>query len=228
MKKLLALALAVVMMMAIALPAFAANGQATTHTWGVTDETPGASDTQSNFDNVVLEYGVAQAYEVTIPADINFGYMNPGDNVLSDTRKVSVSNAVIAGNETLVITVASDATGEKKAWTMADIYGKSTAVSYTATISGRTNAVFSETYDNNNTYGDDKVYTVMTVAAATGNIGTDPNNDAEVTITFATNGTAQEGLYRDTLTFTVSIIERYNSTFDNEVKVGPTAPATGD
>lgn len=211
MKKLLALALAVVMMMAIALPAFAADGAESKSSWGVTDETPGAADIQSDFDNVVLEYGVAQAYEVTIPADINFGYMNPGDNVLSDVRNVAVTNAVIAGTETLVITVVSE-----NGWTMADTFNKSTAVSYTAAIEGRTAGIFSETYDNNTDSADEKVYTVMTVAAATGNEGIDPDNDADVDITFTTAGTAQEGLYRDTLTFTVAIIENYASTFTTE------------
>ena len=249
MKKLLALALAVVMMMAIALPAFAANGSESKSSWGDTDKlTDAAANKYENFDNVVLEYGVAQGYEVTIPADINFGYMNDiaDGNPFQDKRTVSVSNVVIAGTERLVLTVASASsytqtgasqTTPKTPWTMADLYGKSTAVSYTATLGTlnyasearddetRANAVFSETYDNNNTYGDGKVYTVMVIEPATGNTGITPDNGASIEITFATAGTAQEGLYQDTLTFTVEIIDGYNSTFENEVKVGPTAPA---
>ena len=76
--------------------------------------------------------------------------------------------------------------------------------------------IFSEKYDNDATVDNEVVCTVLVVGAATGNTGTAVNNNANIDITFTTAGTAQEGLYRDTLTFTVEIIEDYTSTFAAE------------
>lgn len=123
MKKFLALALAIVMMAALAVPAFAAyemtdeagkTVQGLDDHYGVGNDNPkqpnyltDAADSQ-NTDTTLIKYGVAQAYVVTIPAQIDLH-----ENKTDSTNKtigyvygielIGVYDVVIAGDEELNI-----------------------------------------------------------------------------------------------------------------------------
>ena len=203
MKKVLALALALIMMLAIAIPAFAATGESGTSVFG--DSLNAAEDNVTVNDKVEVEYGVLQAYEITIPADVNFGYADTTVHGYSTTRDIKADKIVIAGNEWLVVTVAS-----ANNWQMVDANKDasdnpiSDNVDYTATLADMTTAADDTiTFSNTNNTKD----TVLVVAAADGNKGYEDAKKATGTntITFATAGTAQEGRFLDTLTFSVEI-----------------------
>ncbi len=203
MKKFLAIALAVLMIAAMAIPAFAADEVRAFDDQEkiVTDEdTPEEADgsVDPNADKTqdfLVEYGVDQSYTVTIPADVFFdadSLQTSGDyngNYMI-TRVVKADDVKIAGDETLTVKVAS-----ANEWTMPDTNGKSVAVDYGATI-GTADEKFTNKEDN----------TVLTVEAPEANNGTE-GRDGTATITFFTIGTAQEGNYRDVLTFTISVTE---------------------
>ena len=206
MKKIFALALAIVMMMAIALPTFAdvkdsetAPGVDSNSIYGKLNESS-AAEGYDGFDNMLIKYGVYQEYIITIPADVNFGYLAPEAERFEATRRVSASGVVINGLEYLVVKVASANT-----WQMRDQDGKSVPVDYDATLPTPTLITDSAnvTFDKN-TSG---AQTILVVDHAAGNEGWEAKAGGNVDIKFTTEGTAQEGTYLDTLTFAVEIVE---------------------
>lgn len=184
MKKVLALVIAIVMMAAIAVPAFAADE---TYTFGPNDGETGTYDT-------LVEFGVTGGYTITIPVQVLF-------SGLRGEAKVTASSVIIAGNETLNITVKSDNYGTTTAgkWVMKEKDNKSTPVDYTITMPGDPNAV------------DVVSETTVILAVTTADSLTTPGNVISgytdtVTLSLATAGTSQVGTYRDTLTFFAEVV----------------------
>ena len=195
MKKLLALAIAIFMIAALAVPAFAALDN-------VPDDNVQGPEEFGNEagkigDDVIVEYGVTQSYTIYIPEAVNF------NNRLTDVAGyVGVEDAILAGNEKINVTVTSATQYEltsgtkvvKAAWTMVDLAGISEPVDYWfATSTGSTKPTSFTVTDP-----------VLTVARAEGNNGT-AGSQGSTTLYFNTEGTAQEGTYRDLLTFTAVI-----------------------
>lgn len=198
MKKIFALALAIVMMMAIALPVFAEESTEATKLSTVYGED---NDSQIVDDEFELEYGVAQTYTVIIPEEISF---NAG--LKDQKRTLSVENAILAGNERIEISIDS-----LNDWQLLDyetdnvagttVSGISDAVDYwfdtkSGTVINFDATQFGTTYDR---YDD-----VLVVDRAAGNKGIE-GAKGSVDLYFSTRGTAQEGTYRDYLTFVVEI-----------------------
>lgn len=96
MKKTLALILAIVMMAAISIPAFAEDVVLKQDT---TDETGVITSSEAE-----VTYGVSQTYTVTLPSAVDFG------TTLAATATVSAADVVIAGNQQLVVSLVSDFT----------------------------------------------------------------------------------------------------------------------
>lgn len=275
MKKFLALALAILMMAAIAVPAFAAEFETQesepvqfedTLLWEETRYGNGNDNSsETNYltdandqeeENTKIEYGVAQAYTVTIPAEIHLhefhatsgadGTVEGGkkDGYVYGIEKLGVSDVVIAGDETLNIYLSSSqwdpTTDATKGWTLKDAEtgannvtnnkdntaGPSADVNYKIkakdiTVDAQGNdevdtAQYITDYDSVS-YGnaDDKLIAsgtgadvaasrILTQAAATGNAGTTGSGKTAF-LYFSSKGTAQEGTFRDILTFTVKI-----------------------
>ena len=195
MKKLLALAIAIFMIAAIAVPAFAALDN-------VPDDNvqgPEAfGDEEGKIgDDVIVEYGVTQSYTIYIPEAVSFAAS------LTDVEAyVGVENAILAGNEKINVNVASATQYEltsgtkvqKAAWTMVDLAGISEPVDYW----------FAETTGSAKPSNFTVTAPILTVARAEGNNGI-VGSQGSKTLYFNTNGTAQEGTYRDLLTFTAAI-----------------------
>jgi len=188
MKKFLALALAIIMMAAIAVPAFAATIDETTNPQTAT---------------TTVTYGVSQSYVVTVPDAVDFAQGN------TKTATVSASEVVIPGNRKLQVAIAS-AAGEytvpnssvvydaKVAWTMVEnTKNGSAAVPYTVNLT------------RNKTGAEDADFENVEKLANNGVVLTVLSNDADLagesTLYFDTIGTNQAGQYTDTLTFTVSL-----------------------
>lgn len=222
MKKIFALALAIVMMMAIALPVFADvdpadtgfSTETGTHKYGdATGAVAAPENTTIDGDNMIIKYGVNQEYLVTIPADVSFGFINPDTNLFEDARIVKAENIVISGNEYFTMSVTS-----ANQWQMVDEAKDSEGnaisenVDYTATLDnpmdkktvGVDDDATTVVYSNTNYAAAQKI---LVVEHAAGNKGWDQKASGQVEITFNTAGTAQEGVYIDTLTFTVDIVE---------------------
>ena len=197
MKKIFALALAIVMMMAIALPTFAAVNS---EKYGDVDGDDAAAS-QIYSDNMLLEYGVSQTYTVTIPADITFE--NTADKLKAE-RTVSVSDVIIAGNEYIKVDVMS-----KHGWKMVDYQdgtvdtvtdetmGPSTAVNYWYGIDEEVSYAYGETQFS----GTDSIINIPAQVGNNGLLGTSKS----VVLHFGTRGTAQEGTFKDFLTFKVEV-----------------------
>ena len=177
MKKIIALALAVLMMAVAMIPALAAR------------EVPAVSETGDSLNtDLELTYGVKQSFMVYIPSAVDFG------SELSVTAKVEVKDVYIAGNEQLNIAIRSankTGEGETEQWWLVDENEASVSVKYTASIPP------SQRLFNGSR--------ILSVAAPTGDSGAASDAKGSVIVTFATKGTAQVGNYRDTLTFSITI-----------------------
>ena len=265
MKKFLALALAIVMMAAIAVPAFAAEYTEsveiedftesvlwTETRYGEDNEDAAATDAEGNSiylkdandteeENTRIEYGVAQAYTVTIPADVRL-YEYVADDQTNQTKgfvygqeTISVSDVVIAGDEELNIYLSSAqwAHNGVESWTLVDTEtgannvangdGPSADVNYKIVVADAdtvdaTNYLTKTEYEDEDTVVvvsstdrtvvEDEVTAknglVLNCATAAGNVSTlGSTNTAQ--LYFSSQGTAQEGTFRDILTFTVRI-----------------------
>ena len=199
MKKTLALILAIVMMAALAVPAFAEI-----------DEEPGVSSSTvkaEGSNNCDVTYGVKESYTVSLPTAVNFAYGIAG-NVQSQTATVSVTDFVINGSNKLVVTIDST-NGTDGGWAMiddAESGGESSPVPYTITaaaaagnganVTPATGAVVNAVVSN------DPVVPATTILEVASNV---QGNGGGVVLTFATNGTKQAGNYSDQITFGVSI-----------------------
>ena len=212
MKKIFALALAIVMMMAIALPVFAAqaaepaDGESQKHVYGSFDEDLVPNDEQAINDSVIIKYGVHQEYVVTIPEDVNFGYLSEETEMgkkFVATRKVEASGVVINGKEYLAIGVKS-----ANAWQMVDEEENSVNVDYTMSFDKSKISTATGTVEYKNETHNTKLaeLPILVVEHAAGNNGWEDKAGDSVELTFTTDGTAQEGTYKDTLTFTVEVV----------------------
>ena len=181
MKKILAIALAVLMIAVLAVPAFAADVV-------IKQDTTDAEQNPVTSGKAEIKYGVDQTYTVTLPSEINFGT----ETAISTT--ISASDVVIAGDKKLVVTIASE-----NAWTMVNT--ASSPVAYGLFL----DATSAPTYDAD---ADDIAAngaTVLEVAssAVAANTGSE-------TLWFATKGTSQAGQYSDNLTFTITVADANN------------------
>lgn len=244
MKKFLAIALAIVMMAALAVPAFAAYEMTDeadntvvgddVH-YGEDNDDPNAdnyltdaADSQ-NTDTTLIKYGVAQAYIVTIPAEINLHENKDEANTKKTVgyvygiEAIGVYDVVIAGDEELNIYVSSTQYAAGK-WTLKDTEGskRSADVNYKIVVAS-TDEDYTVVEDNYITDYDNATETlvesgtgegadaaaalvghVLNCEVAEGNVGT-TGSEAYANLYFSSKGTAQEGTYTDTLTFTVRI-----------------------
>ena len=195
MKKILALVLAIIMMAAIAVPAFAEDPVREDRTQ-VENFVGDADNTETVSPDVKVTYGVAQTYTLSIPADVALeDYTNQGGNDtnlnnLRATASIGATNVKINGKETLTVTATS-----KNSWKLVDENGKSTAVDYALKMSA-TESNYAALVDN----------TVLTVATPTGNNGI-VGNTGTSHLEFTSKGTAQEGIFSDIITFNVVITE---------------------
>lgn len=181
MKKIIALVIAILMMAAIAVPAMATKGY---------DET----STGEGYNQSIVEFGVKAGYTITIPQKITF-------EGLVGEAEVTASSVVLAGNETLSVSVSStqyqkQVEGEESpraAWVMTEVTGKSAPVDYTIKNGGvavaNNGVILTVTADDDLTDTDD---------VTSGYTDT-------VTLDLATPGTSQVGTYQDTLTFAVAV-----------------------
>ena len=184
MKKIIALALAILMMAAIAVPAMAED-----NVEPVVNQTFNGDSGSS-----IVEFGVDAGYTITIPQKITF-------EGLVGEAEVTASSVVLAGNETLSVSVSStqyqkQVEGEESpraAWVMTEVTGKSAPVDYTIKNGGvavaNNGVILTVTADDDLTDTDD---------VTSGYTDT-------VTLDLATPGTSQVGTYQDTLTFSVAV-----------------------
>ena len=198
MKKTLALILAIVMMAALAVPAFAAE-TTPTQAGVLSSDTLVGEGTKG----CTVTYGVSQTYTVSLPTAVNFAYGIAG-SVQSQTANVTVSNFVINGSNKLVVTMDSN-NGTAGGWAMVDVSGGSTAVPYTISAAAADGNGANVTIPNANVTnavvaGDVKATSILEVAS---NV---EGNGGGVVLTFATAGTKQAGDYSDQITFGVSIV----------------------
>ena len=232
MKKILAIALAIVMMASITVTSFAAilgdpdvvetrygdGNDNNTETNYLTD----AADSQT--EGTRIEYGVAQAYTVTIPADVRLNEYHGEETTQTvgyvyGIEALGVSDVVIAGNEKICIYLSSTQYDSSKGgWRMIDTEGEDGAkisadVNYK--IVAKDGDVDANQYLTSSEYdaatgivsGTDNTTAgslILTQDRATGNAGT-TGSEKNINLYFSSKGTAQEGTYKDVLTFTVRI-----------------------
>ena len=181
MKKFIALALVIIMMAAIAVPAMAEDKTMDTNTTSATTD---------------VTFGVTDKYTVTVPALVDFA------TALETTAEVKATGVVVAGNKQLEVKIASATTFDyanddpdagavaKEAWKMVETsQNGSTAVPYEVALTDGGTALV-----NN-----DVVLTVVTNEAAT--------TTKTQTLYFSTEGTTQSGNYADVLTFSTAVVD---------------------
>ena len=178
MKKIIALVVAIVMMAAIAVPAFAAGSY--------------ESGTGESKNQTKVTYGVNELYVVVVPALIEM-VQGQGTNAATSTSKVSIQAGYkIAAGSSIFVSVASS--NYDNGWYMDNTKSadKLDSLPYTITAASET----------------EKVVLTATVANGTDFMEAKSGVTApltEVSITFATNGTDQAGSYEDLLTFTAAV-----------------------
>ena len=180
MKKIIALVVAIVMMAAIAVPAFAA---------GSYESGAGESKNQT-----LVTYGVDELYVVVVPAKIAM-VQGEGTNAATSTSKVSIEAGYkIAAGSSIFVSVKSDNYANGK-WYMDNVESEddtSDSLPYTITAASETaNVVLTATVANETDFMEAKSGVTAPLT--------------EVSITFATNGTDQAGDYQDLLTFTAEV-----------------------
>ena len=181
MKKIFALALVIVMMAAISIPAFAEDPNYVS----TLDATQMESAT-------TVKYGVTQTYTVTIPSEISLNKAED-DGKKSGTGNIVVSDVCIPANAKLTLTVDSSKTANGD-WVLVDVAGQAQNVVYT--ISG----VQKQKDKGDITYASiAKKGTLLVVDSAVA------FEAATTTLTFLANKTMQVANYEDKLTFSVSI-----------------------
>ena len=196
MKKIIALVVAVLMMAAIAVPAFAEG------------ETVATSQINNNTNAGTAEvtFGFDEAYIVSIPQTIAFG------TNLEASAVITATGVKIAGNKTLQVTVSStnyvpavkdgEEVTEAAKWQMidqnkdgqgnpaSDNVPYMIAVNTTEVVSGST-VVLEVSSGDDLTIQNDKL----------------SGTTKSATLNFSTLGTSQVGRYKDTLTFTTVVAD---------------------
>ena len=185
MKKFIALALVIIMMAAIAVPAMAADKTVDQDSTG-TDRTP----------TTLVTFGVTDGYTVTVPATVEFG-----TNLFTETT-VSAEDVIIPGNKVLQVKIASDTTAGKTAFTMVATNGSDPVEYKVSTSFDFENGTYAEATD---------VCTNGTVVLEVVSNQTDDEDNVTLaksaTLYFGTPGTNQSGDYSDTLTFSVDLAD---------------------
>ena len=189
MKKIFAIALVIVMMAAISIPAFAAN----------VDHDGNENAVNAYESATTIEYGVKQSYTVSIPETIVLD-KSEADGKRSGTGAIVVSDAYIAANVDLVLSVTSAKTDKETdaRWLLKDSKDTgATDVEYTITSVQTQGDAEAITYDKVAKEG-----TILSVGSAVA------FEDATATLTFLADKTMQVTTYEDKLTFTVNIVSR--------------------
>ena len=194
MRKILAIILAVLIMTAVSVPVFAAD----------------APD-QSNWSSLVI-YGVEQSYVVIIPPEITLSKAQTSENGMTEgwiyaQETIAVKDLIISGQEKLVITIASPDQfrlddgkylTEKGPWHLIDTKGESMRVRYYTS----TSKFYGEGAPTEDALRNGS--TIFSLDRMDGNEGT-TGASGETKLYFSSKGTAQAGVYRDRLTFTVEV-----------------------
>ena len=175
MKKILAIALAVLMLAALAVPAFAVDD--------VTIKQDSTLEGGAKVTGTVtpVTYGVKQTYTITLPSAIEFGYDTTA------TSSITAKEVVITGNLSLQIYVASDNNFKMVA-------DGCDAVPY---------VMSAKVGDTTTEFKTDNHSAVVLEVAASKEAAKAAEGTAE--LTFTTPGTSQAGDYEDNLTFTIEI-----------------------
>ena len=188
MKKIIALALALVMMAAIAVPVFAASESFT------------ADATLTN--QTTVKYGVSQTYTVTIPETITIS------DAQATTAEVSASNVKIAGDKSLRLVVSSTQyDDENDTWVLID-QNKNEDVSISDPVDYMITypvTVDETTTDTDVVSGTTQILVVSSKVVYDDETGDPIGNSGAVTLKFTTEGTSQVGDFQDKLTFSVTI-----------------------
>ena len=189
MKKILAIALAALMIAAMAVPAFADNIEL-------------SSDVGATFDGegqqTVIKYGVSESYTVTIPAELTLDPTEATDMV------IAASKVKIAGNKQLEVKISStqyNKNGDNK-WTLVDTNEVDDAPVSDDVI------YFIKKDSVDVVSASTVVLTVESIAqGTTGDTSSNSieGNEGSVTLKLSTPGTAQVGNYEDKLTISVAI-----------------------
>lgn len=194
MRKVISLLIALVLAFAMAIPVFADDYN---------------MDKDVDSVNSLLTYGVSQSYMISIPSIIAFEAVEGLDGLYADAL-IEAKDVYIAGDETLNIAIASKnettTAGEAGAepirqWWMIDANLKTDGVT-PASVPVRYQATIPENGGTAKLYNGKNI---LSVGSATGDAGTTSDAKGEVNIDFATAGTAQNGDYKDILTFFVSV-----------------------
>ena len=184
MKKIIALVVAVLMMAAIAVPAFAA--------W----------DTQYNEDGnvTIVTFGVQEGYVVKIPQKVDFGY------ALAKDIEISASGVIIAGGTSLKVTVKSEQyDDESDTWQLIDT---ATHMEDGVAVPNSANVSYMISLDENaeqTVVSNETVVLTVASAAVFDDEGNPKGNSGSAKLYFTTNGTSQVGTYQDRLTFSASV-----------------------
>ena len=181
MKKIIALVVAVLMMAAIAVPAFAA--------WDTEFNTVGAGNTTE------VIFGVTEGYTIKIPQTVNF-------EGLAASATIVASSVKIPGNKALQVTVSStqydkgedEAVSTDDTWVLEDRGDASDDVPYMITVGG-----------NNVVSGSTIVLEVLSSDTLTDLDDVTSGTTKSATLSFTTEGTSQVGDYRDVLTFAAAL-----------------------
>ena len=188
MKKIIALALAILMMAAIAVPAMAEDAVP------AVDKT---FDNEANTGSSLVELGVSVGYTVTIPVTIKF------DADLTGEATITASSVMIAGNEELQITIDSTQYGSNNSscWVLNEKDGKSAPVDY---------YIYNGVVDETNKVDAEDVILVVDADADDAEYTTPDDVTTgytkSVTLNLTTEGTSQVGTYQDTLTFSAAVV----------------------
>lgn len=119
MKKIIAIVLAIVMMAAISVPAFA------------------AFDQSNKSAQITVSYGISEKYTLSVPADVDLTL----DAETNAQQTLTASNVVIPANKKLVVSVTSTNT-----WNMLATDGSgNAAVPYTLKLDSSSNAIVDKT-----------------------------------------------------------------------------------
>ena len=179
MKKIIAIVLAIVMMAAISVPAFAAE-QVSTFEKGETG-------------SMTVSYGIDESYTIGIPADIDFRTQDTFTN-----QEVTASDVIIAAGKTLTVSVTSTYT-----WKMNPDVASNTAVPYKVTY--KLNDDQEATLTTIDGAAQETPSATAVVLTAQPAEGLEDPVDVTTTMTFTCDGTSQAGSFSDTLTFTVAV-----------------------
>ena len=196
MKKIIALALAILMMAAIAVPAMATKDF---------DADANVVDDGTDFNQSIVELGVSGGYTITIPVTIDFDR-----ETLQGEATITASAVKIAGDQTLSVSVSSEQyhaddpelDDDFATWVLEDVAGNSDDVYY---------MIYNTSVAEGNKVANEGV--ILQVSKADSFTGADVTTGFtdSVVLKLTTEGTSQVGTYQDTLTFTAAVVGPQNN-----------------